>query len=366
MKEDLLYKIAITRIEKVGVITAKNLVSYCGGARAVFESTKKALVKIPGIGPQIANSILRQQALIEAERELDFIESHQIQALFFLDEDYPKRLKQFHDCPIMLYYRGHADLNHPRVVAIVGTRKPSEYGKKVCRELIESLLPYQALVISGLAYGIDILAHRKCLEWEIPTVGVLGHGLQLVYPGAHRSTAQKMVAQGGLLTEFGSDQGPEREHFPMRNRIIAGLCDALVVVETGRKGGSMISAEMAYQYHKDVFAFPGRTIDQNSKGSNQLIKSHKAALIESGRDIAFVMRWEELDQQKTIQKQFFVDLAPEEQQIVNLLLEKKVASIDQLSGAFQLSASQLAALLLQLEFKGVLRSLPGQRYTLCK
>lgn len=361
---DLLYKIGLSQIPNVGPVLARQLVAYCGSPQAVFEARKKELLRIPGIGEHTAKCVLDKEALLTAERECRFIEQHQIQPLFYLDPDYPTRLSHLPDAPIVLYYRGTADLQHARMVAIVGTRRPSPQGIKACNDLVDSLKPYGVQIISGLAYGIDICAHRRCLEAGIPTIGVLGHGLGRIYPAQHRQVAENMCREGGLLTEFISTTSPEREHFPMRNRIVAGLCDALVVVETARKGGSMITACLANDYHKDVFAFPGRNRDTNSQGCNLLIKSHRAALIEEAGDIAYVLRWEEPDRTPSGQTQLFVELTEEEKLIVNLLQEHEGVGIDQLTFATKIKGSTLASLLLNLEFKGMIKTLPGKRYTL--
>ncbi|MFK7933009.1 MAG: DNA-processing protein DprA [Saprospiraceae bacterium] len=362
--EKLLYKIALTKIPKVGAKTARDLVSYCGGVENVFRATKKELLAIPGIGLQIAKCVLEQNVLSSAERELKFIEQHQIQPLFFLDAAYPARLKHHNDSPVMLYYKGNADLNHGRVIAIVGTRKPTARGIASCEQLIEGLLPYQPLIVSGLAYGVDVTAHRKCLEVGIETVGIMGHGLNQIYPPAHRKTASEMIENGGLLTEYTHDTAIDPRHFPMRNRIIAGLCDALIVVETKNSGGSMISANIANGYNKDVFAFPGRVSDKSSEGCNKLIKSHKAALIESAEDIAYVMRWEKSDSQRTIQKQLFVELSERERKVVSLLRSSDNVSIDKIVYEQQISTSQAAAVLLELELKGLVKPQPGNRFVL--
>lgn len=362
--EDLIYKIGITRIPLVGAITARNLISYCGGPRAVFEARKRELLRVPGVGEQTATSIIRQQALLEAEAEIEFLEQYDVQPLFYLDPEYPRRLRHYPDSPVMLYYRGNAGLDAARIVAVVGTRRPTVQGRAFCEKLIEELKPYGPLIISGLAYGIDITAHRRCLETELPTVGVLGHGLRRIYPAQHFKIAQEMCQCGGLLTEYLSRTEPEREHFPMRNRIIAGLCDALVVVETARRGGSMISAELANSYHKDVFAVPGRVQDRQSEGCNLLIKSHKAALLESAEDLAYVMGWEKAGRQKAIQTSLFHELSEAEKLVVDLLRETEFAGIDQLTLGAGKSNSEMAALLLNLEFKGLVKSLPGKRYAL--
>ena len=287
---------------------ARHLIHYCGGVEAVFKSSKNALLNIPGVRKTAIDFILKCNPEKLAAAEIEFLEKHKVKALFFSDDDFPSRLKHFSNAPLMLYYRGTANLNHDRIVSIVGTRKPTEHGKAICEELVDNLMAYDVLVVSGLAYGIDVTAHKKSLSLNIPNIGVLGHGLKTIYPSSHRLVAERMLQCGGLLTEYTSDIGPEREHFPMRNRIVAGLADALIVVETAKKGGSIITAELANQYNKDVFAVPGRLKDANSKGCNHLIKSHKAALIESAEDIAYVMRWESSKEQRMVQQALFAEL----------------------------------------------------------
>ncbi len=360
--EDLLYKIAITQIPLVGAVTARNLISYCGGVEAVFRAKKRELCKIPGIGDVVAEHVVKQDVLALAEQELMFMQQHGIRPLFYLDKDYPARLKPFRDSPVMLYFRGEADLNPARTVAIVGTRLPSHYGTAVCEEIVEALKPFGVTVISGLAFGIDITAHRKCLELDIPTIAALGHGLDRIYPGQHRHIALRMTHNGGLLSEYPSGTQPDREHFPMRNRIIAGLSDAVLVVESGLSGGSIITAKMANGYNKDVFAVPGRANDRMSMGCNHLIKTNQAHLLESVADLAYIMHWEETDASKVIQPQLFVELDSREQLIVNLLNEHSELSIDALTFGCGINHSEMAALLLGLEFKGIIRSLPGKRY----
>ncbi|MCG8328372.1 MAG: DNA-processing protein DprA [Chitinophagales bacterium] len=360
--EEKLYQIALTLIPQVGPITARNLISYCGGARAVFENRKKALLKIPGIGEQMCEYILNKQVLAVAEKELQYVQENGISVLSYLDADYPSRLKPFPDSPSLLYYKGKASLNAQRHIAIVGTRKPTPQGIRLCEDLVADLKPYGVTIISGLAYGIDVTAHKNCLVEGIPTIGVLGHGLKEIYPPQHKKVAMEMIEKGGLLTEYPSDMRPDREHFPMRNRIVAALCDALVVVETQRKGGSMITADLANTYNKDVFAYPGRIKDKTSEGCNLLIKSHKAALIESASDLSYIMRWDLLDAKRKVQQQLFIELDEREKLIVALLEKEESASIDQLTSKANISGSVMAAILLELEFKGVIKPLPGNRY----
>ncbi len=361
--DDLLYRIALTHIPLIGAVTAKNLVSYCGSAEAVFRAGKGRLLRVPGVGEQIAAQIRQARPLEAAERELAWIERHGVRVLTHTDADYPRRLRQLHDGPFLLYYKGNADLNAERVVAIVGTRKPTPYGLRFCEQLVEDLAAYDVLVVSGLAYGIDVAAHRKCLEVGIPTVGVLAHGLDRIYPPAHKSVARQMAEAGGLLSEFPSGTPPDRERFPVRNRIVAGMADAVIVVETAKRGGSLITAQLAVGYNRDVFAVPGRTDDKYSQGCNHLIKTNQAALIESAADVAWVMNWQPRDRKAAaVQRQLFVELSEAERGVLEALDTRQARHVDELAYALGLTGSQLATLLLELEFKGLIRTLPGKRY----
>ncbi len=360
--DDLLYKIALTQIPSVGGVTTRNLVSYCGGVEAVFRETRSNLQRIPGVGPLLADSIVAKNSLASAEAELDFIREHGIGVLFYLDDEFPVRLQRIKDAPALMYYKGTADLNTHQVISIVGTRKPSSYGKMQCEKLVDSLSSMDVLVISGLAYGIDITAHRKSLNVGLSTVGIMGSSFDHIYPAMHRNTANEMMQKGGILTEFGRGTLPDREHFPMRNRLIAGLCDALVVVESDIKGGSMITADLANGYHKDVFAIPGRVGDRYSKGCNYLIKSDRAHLLESGEELAEMMQWTANLPDKGIQRSIFQDLNDQELKLCEVLNCNEPVSIDKLYKEINLTASEMASLLLELEFKGVVKSLPGKLY----
>jgi DNA processing protein len=364
MTDSLLHQIALTLVPQVGAITAKTLVSYCGSAEAVFQAPKKDLLRIPGIGPAVVNSLRSTAPLTQAERELLVIDQYRIDAVFYTNPQYPARLRQCPDCPAILFFKGSSTqlLSAERIVGIVGTRAPTEYGKAICEELVEGLQPYNVVVVSGLAYGIDITAHRKATTLDIPNIGVLGHGLGSIYPNQHRNTAQRMVEHGGLLTEYTSATQPDREHFPMRNRIIAGLCDAIIVMETAASGGSMITAELAKQYARDIFAVPGRVRDAKSAGCNLLIKHDMAHLAESAEDIAECMRWEEAGKQHPVQARLFPDLSPAETDILNLIRTQPEIPIDELAAEARVPAGELATHLLTLEFKGVIRTLPGKRY----
>lgn len=362
MNNSLVYRVALTLLEGVGNRTAKKLVAYFGGVDALFEEKQDGLpkVKIPGLKQGLTEQLLHRDVLDRAKREIAFIEQHGIRPLFYLDADYPKRLKHCEDGPVMLYTKGEMDLNVQKTLAIVGTRKASEYGKKICRQVIEALSQHNLLIISGLAYGIDICAHDAALKNGLQTVAVLGHGLDRIYPAVHRKTVMKMMACGGLATEFLSGTKPERENFPQRNRIIAGMADATLVIESGLKGGSMITASIAGSYNRDVFALPGRSTDPASAGCNYLIKSNRAAMVESAEDIEREMGWQIQDTRKSVQQQLFADLSPEEQKLVSLLREKGKTGIDEIALLMELPMSKVAALLLELEFKGVVRALPGK------
>ncbi len=365
--EDLLYKIALTKIKKVGVLKAKLLVSYCGGVKEVFEKSQAQLQKIPNIGSEIAKKVATTEALSQAEDEIKFLEKENISTCFYLDKNYPSRLKVHEDSPIMMYYRGESPQYMQRSVGIVGTRKPSEIGKLNCEKLVEDLKPLDPVIISGMAYGIDAMAHKSALKYGLKTVGVLGHGLHMMYPAQHKNMLAKMLENHGtVITEYDHQSSFVPQNFPNRNRIIAGMSDAIVVVESARKGGSIISAVYANNYNKDVFAFPGRVQDEKAQGCNMLIKQHKAALIESAADIAYIMRWEESEEIKNVQAQLFINLSPTEEAIVDQLKQKSQCTIDQLHYATQIPQSKLSSILLNLEFQGVVKSLPGKKYILYK
>ena len=363
-QSELVYKIGITLIPGVGDVNAKKIIAYCGGVEAVFKEKKKALMKIPGVGITVADSIIKNEVLARAEEEINFIEKNNVTPLFFLDNKYPERLKHCPDSPIMLYYKGNADMNTKKVIGIVGTRNATEYGKKICDQIIEELAPLDVMIISGLAYGIDVQAHKAALNQGLNTVGVLGHGLDRLYPEIHMSTAEKMMKQGGLLTDFKSETPFHPENFPKRNRIVAGLIDALIVVEAAKRGGALITAEIANSYNRDVYAVPGRVGDTYSEGCNNLIKSNKAALINSAKDVIYLMGWEEKKKKKNenVQKQLFVELSEDERKVVDILTGEDSMSVDMISIKMNLQSSKVAAILLNLEFMGIIKCLPGKMY----
>ncbi len=362
METQLLYQIGLTLIPGIGDVNGKKLIHSFGSAENIFRANKKDLLSVPGMGQHTVQKILSQKVLDRAEKEIMYIEKNRIQPLFFTNENYPQRLLNTFDHPLMLYYKGNTDLNHSRIIAFVGTRRATEYGKTLCRELLDGLVDKDILMVSGLAYGIDGCAHQKSLDMDIPTVGVLGHGLDRIYPAQHKKMANAMLENGGLLTEFLSGTNPDRENFPKRNRIVAGMCDALVVVESGKKGGALITAELANSYSRDVFALPGKVIDKYSEGCNYLIKINKANLIQSADDIAYIMGWDNKVLKQIKQPELFRTLSSEEQILMKLLTELGTVSIDKLIIRSELNPSKVAAALLNMEFNGWVQSLPGKQY----
>ena len=364
--DDLEYKIAISLIPGIGAVTARNLIAYVGSVEGVFQEKEKNLLKIPGIGEVNAQRVVRQNVLERAKREVEFILKNRIKTFFYLDENYPTRLKNCSDAPIILYFRGNANLNGQRIISVVGTRNATNYGKELCDELIRTFSErsYPVLVVSGLAYGIDIQAHKACLKYNIPTVGVFAHGLDNIYPALHAPIASKMLEKGGVLTDFISETKIDRQNFLRRNRIIAGLADATIIVESAEKGGALVTADIANSYNRDVFAFPGRSNDPFSKGCNKLIKFNEAVLIENVADIEKAMNWDvKTPTSRVFQTSLFVELTPEEQKLVDLL-KGGDRFVDEITIETQMPMSRVSALLLGLEFKGLIISLPGKMYRL--
>ncbi len=361
----LLYQIALTLIPGVGDITAKKLIAYCGSAEAIFKEKKKILEKIPGIQNKLIKLFSDVEIFHRAEKEIEFIQKYKIQTLFFLNDDYPERLKQCVDSPILLYYKGNAPFNVKKVIAIIGTRKISEYGKENCENIVRDLSASDILVVSGLAYGVDTCAHKSALDFGLKTIGVLGHGLDKIYPALNRQLASKITLNGGLITEFITETRPDRENFPKRNRIIAGMADAILVVEAAKRGGALITADIANSYNRDVFALPGRVNDEYSQGCNNLIKANKAALVTNADDILYMMGWEQkIQKNQAVQKKLMLTFSPEEDKIIEILRQNENTGIDEIEVKSEIPISLLAKFLLNLEFDGIIKSMPGKTYKL--
>ena len=367
MTTRLLYQLALTEVPTIGWIQAKILAQHFGDAENIFRAKQSTLEKIEGVGTVRANSIKRFRDFSKAEDEIKFIEKFKIQTLFITDKEYPQRLLNCYDSPTLLFYKGAADLNVPKIVSVIGTRTHTDYSKKITDKFIEELSAQNILIVSGMAYGVDAIAHKASLKHNLPTVGVLGHGLDQIYPADHSNLAKDMLKNGGgLLTEFRSKTNPDKHNFPTRNRIVAGMSDATIVIESGIKGGSMVTAELANGYNKDVFAFPGKITDNKSAGCNYLIKSNKAMLLTDAQQLIEIMGWEERSQKSKVksQKEIFIELSKEEKIIIDILNEKETAHIDEINLRSGLSSSAIAAAILNLELQTVVSALPGKIYKL--
>lgn len=364
MYPELIYETALTLVPNIGEVRAKNLIEHFGDAPSVFKAPVKQLEAIEGIGSVAARSIKKFTDFKICEDEVKFIEKNNISPLFITNKDYPQRLLNCYDNPVMLYYKGNTNLNAPKIVSVAGTRTNTEYGKSICEKLIAELAAENVIVVSGLAFGIDTIAHKAALKNNLKTIGVMAHGLDKVYPAQNKELANNMLLQGGLLTDFMSGTNPDRQNFPRRNRIIAGMCDALVIVESSKKGGSLITAELANSYNKDVFAVPGRATDINSEGCNYLIKNNKSLLITCANDLLEIMNWKETPKKVKPQRELFVDLSPDEKKITDILAGHESVQIDKLYLQSGLSSSAAANALLMLEMQGVIVSMPGKLYKL--
>jgi DNA processing protein len=364
--QNLLYQIGITLVKGIGNITAKQVIETLGDVSLLFKEKASLLERIPGISRKIISEIYRPEVLQRAEKEVLFIEKNKISPLFIKEENYPERFKECVDSPVLLYYRGNADLNTEKIISIVGTRHASNYGKEITEKLVRDISKVypETLIVSGLAYGIDIFSHKASLKNNLKTVGVLAHGLDRIYPSEHRSTAIEMLGNGGLLTDFMSGTNPDRQNFVKRNRIVAGISDCTIVVESAEKGGALITATIADSYNRDVFAVPGKVSDVYSLGCNALIKYKKAALITCAEDVFREMCWNKEKEKPVVQRAIFVDLTPDEQMLVDLLSKVENMQLNIIGIELNMPISKLASLLFELEMKGIVRCIPGGLYRL--
>jgi len=367
INDDLKYKIALSLIPKIGHVTAKKLVAYVGSFDGVFSEKKGNLMKIPGIGSVLADSIINSNVIPKAEEEIEFIIKSKITPVFYLDKKYPERLKHCEDAPILIYTLGEIDLNSRKMISIVGTRKATTEGKAFTEKLIKDLKErdHNPVIVSGLAYGIDAVAHHAALENGLKTIAVLGHGLDIIYPASHKGLAKNIINQGMLVTDFPCKSIRDKNNFIKRNRIIAGLSDATIVIESGEKGGSLVTADIANSYNRDVFALPGRASDKYSKGCNNLIKSNKAAMLTSVEDLEYMLGWEpEKKKNDAVQIDLFQNLCDEERLIAEILKKQEEITIDQICLKSNMPTSKVSPILLNLEFMGVVKTLPGKSYKL--
>jgi DNA processing protein len=364
--ENLRYHLALSQAPKVGPGVFKAILAYSGSAKAFFQLSKGKASKIPRVGEKLLE--IQKQAeshLKNADELINLCEKKGYRILISTDSDFPSRLKSQDDSPVVLFTQGKGDLNFERSVGIVGTRSATPYGKSITRKIVEDLLPFQPTIISGLAYGIDIEAHRAALQVGLPTIAVMGSPISQIYPAAHKKTAEQLQVTGILMSEYAPRSTMVPGNFPARNRIIAGLSDALIVVEAAEKGGALITAEIAYSYNKDVFAVPGNLLSPFSEGCNQLIKKMKASIYTGAGDIAEALFWNKPGEEKV--RKPVLDLAgrdEEDKAILTLLLEKGESEIDQISYLTEIPLGILSSKLLSLEFEGIIKSLPGKKFKL--
>ncbi|APY11050.1 DNA protecting protein DprA [Seonamhaeicola sp. S2-3] len=362
-ENDLLYTLALQHIPKIGDITAKRLISFCGSAEAVLKEKKQNLIKIDGIGLSILEGIHSSNHLKAAENEIEFIKANNIRVTYFKDESYPERLKHCIDGPILLFQSGNINLKNHRIISIVGTRKITTNGIAFCEKLVEQLIPYNPVIVSGFAYGTDITAHKAAIKNNLQTVGCLAHGLNQIYPKSHKKYMVDVEQNGGFFSDFWSTDVFDRNNFLKRNRIIAGLSEATIVIESAEKGGSLVTADIANSYNRDVFAVPGRVTDTQSIGCNNLIKQQKALLLSNPLDVPYILNWQLEDKPKpTVQKQLFVELDATEKLIYNYLKENNKQQLDIIALNCSLPIFKVSSTLLNMELKGVVRPLPGKMF----
>jgi len=364
MTEDQLINIlALQHVPKIGSTNAKKLIAHCGSAEAVFKEKKSNILKIDGIGTVTIEGLFDSIHFEEAKNELRFIKDNNIGYTCFTDSDYPERLKHCIDAPLLLFQSGNINLHNKRIISVVGARKITKSGIAFCEKLVEELTPYDPVIISGFAYGTDITAHKAALKNNLQTIGCLAHGLNQIYPKIHKKYMVDVEKHGGFFTDFWSTDAFDRNNFLKRNRIIAGLSEATIVIESAEKGGSLVTADIANSYNRDVFAVPGRTTDSQSVGCNNLIKANQAHLLSNPLDVPYLLGWELDHQQKPIaQKQLFVELEPDEKIIYNYLKENDKELLDVIALHCNMPTYKLAGLLLNMELKGVIRPLPGKLF----
>ena len=360
--EELFHLLALLKVDGVGDIIAKKLLTHCGSAEDVFKTKTSQIASIDGIGSVLLKKLKDKSVFEKAEQELKFIKNNAVDVSFFLDENYPERLKHCIDGPVLLFSSGNIDLKNRKIISIVGTRQITSYGIEFCKKLIADLAPLNPIIVSGFAYGVDIVAHQAALEHNLQTIGVVAHGLNQIYPKIHKKYVAKIEENGGFMTEFWSSSNPEKENFVKRNRIVAGISEATIVIESADKGGSLITANMANDYNRDVFAVPGRTTDKYSQGCNNLIKTQKANVLSGAADLIYILNWDIEKKSKPVQKQLFVSLDDDEQKVYDYLQKNGKELLDTIALRCDFPIYRISGLLLNMELKGVIRPLPGKLF----
>ncbi|WP_428230774.1 DNA-processing protein DprA [Flavobacterium sp.] len=360
--QDLFYLLALLKVDGVGDIMAKKLLTHCGNAEAVFKTKMNQIAAIDGVGAVLLKNLKDTSVFEMANRELEFIKSNGTKVSFFQDENYPERLKHCIDSPVLIFSAGNINLKNKKIISIVGTRQITSYGIEFCKKLIEDLAPLDPVIVSGFAYGVDIVAHQLAMDFNLQTIGVLAHGLNQIYPKTHKKYVAKMEENGGFITEFWSSSNPDKENFVRRNRIVAGMTEATIVIESADRGGSLITANLANDYNRDVFAVPGRVTDKFSQGCNDLIKTQKANVLTSAADLVYILNWNIESKAKPIQKQLFVELEADEQKVYDFLLKNGKELLDTIALKCDFPIYKISGLLLNMELKGVIRPLPGKLF----
>ncbi len=360
---ELIALLRLQNVPNIGDVIAKKMIAHCGSARAVFEDKRQHLLKIDGIGTYTLQGLYDTEHIEAAESEYGFIQDNGLAYSYFMDESYPRLLKHCIDSPVLLFKNGNIDFEERKVISVVGTRNITSYGTTFCEQFMEEIAPMDPIIVSGFAYGVDICAQRAAMGQGLQTIGCLAHGLNQIYPKVHSKYVADVKKNGGFLTEFWSTSNPDRENFLKRNRIIAGISEATVVIESAERGGSLVTADIANSYNRDVFAVPGRAEDKFSAGCNNLIKQQKAHMITSAADLIYLLGWEiEKEEAKNVQKQLFVELDNTEQSIYTYLQKEGKQLLDSIAIACQLPVFRVSSTLLNMEMKGVIRPLPGKMF----
>lgn len=360
--QELFSLLALLKVDGVGDIMGKKLLNSFGNASDIFKAKSSQLAAIDGIGSVLLKNLRDKSVFEKADKELSFIKKNDIQVSYFQDDSYPERLKHCFDAPILIFTAGNMDFKNRKIISIVGTRQITSYGTEFCKKLIEDLAPLDPIIVSGFAYGVDIVAHQAAIDHNLQTVGVLAHGLNQIYPRTHKKYMSRMEENGGFITEFWSDSNPDKEKFVRRNRIVAGMTEATIVIESADKGGSLITANMANEYNRDVFAVPGRITDKYSQGCNNLIKTQKANVLTNAADLVYMLNWDIKEKSKNIQKQLFIELDNEEQKIYDFLQKNGKELLDIIAIQCEIPIFKLSGILIGMELKGVIRPLPGKLF----
>lgn len=361
--DELIAILRLQHVPNIGDVMAKRLIAHCGNPSAIFESKRSDLLQIDGIGTHTIKHLFETEHLEAAEKESKYIATNAIEWMYFQDEAYPSYLKHCIDSPIILFKKGNIDLSQRKVISVVGTRNITSYGTAFCEQFIADIAPLNPIIVSGFAYGVDICIQREAVKHGLQTIGCLAHGLNQIYPKTHAKYQADICKNGGFLTEFWSTSTPERENFLKRNRIIAGMSEATLVVESAEKGGSLVTADIANSYNRDVFALPGRSTDKYSLGCNNLIKQQKAHILTAAADLIYLLDWDLEDTKaKTIQKQLFVELDDTEQAIYTYLQQNGKQLLDSVALSCKIPIFKASSTLLAMEMKGVIRPLPGKLF----